>query len=132
MDNEAKKQLEEGLELSIDFAKRGRLVPTIVQNAFSKEVLMLGYTNRQTLDETLRSGYATFWSTSRNELWKKGETSGDFLKVREIRIDCDQDALIYIVEPEGKGACHTKNNSEKTRTSCFYRRVGTNGRLEFI
>jgi phosphoribosyl-AMP cyclohydrolase len=119
-----KKQLEEGAELGIDFAKRGGFVPAIVQDVKDGRVLMLAYVNAEAFATTLEKGMATFWSTSRNELWTKGETSGDFLKIVEILTDCDQDALIYRVEPQGGGACHTKNpETGKTRESCFYRRL---------
>lgn len=119
-----KKQLEEGAELQIDFDKRGGLVPAVVQDVADGRVLMLAYVNREALQTTFDKGMATFWSTSRNELWTKGETSGDFLKIVEILVDCDQDALVYRVEPQGGGACHTKDaQTGKTRPTCFYRRV---------
>jgi len=119
-----KKQLEEGNELGIDFAKRGGFVPAVVQDVRDGRVLMLAYVNAEAFATTLEKGMATFWSTSRNELWTKGETSGDFLKIVEILTDCDQDALIYRVEPQGGGACHTKNpETGKTRESCFYRKL---------
>jgi len=119
-----KKQLEEGNELGIDFAKRGGFVPAVVQDAKDGRVLMLAYVNAEAFATTLEKGMATFWSTSRNELWTKGETSGDFLKIVEILTDCDQDALIYRVEPQGGGACHTKSpQTGKTRESCFYRKL---------
>jgi len=125
------KQLEEGSGLKIQFDKRGGLVPAIAQDNCSGEILILGYANQEALDETIRTGYATFWSTSRNELWTKGKTSGDFLAVREILTDCDQDALVYKVERLGSGACHTKNIQGKARKSCFYRRI-KDGQLEFL
>ncbi len=115
--------LEEGLDLSIQFEKRGGLVPAIVQDYGSGEVLMLGYVNPEALKVTIETGYATFWSTSRNELWTKGKTSGDYLEVKEIRVDCDQDALVYVVERLSSGACHTKDSKGETRRSCFYRRI---------
>jgi len=119
-----KKQLEEGTELGIDFVKRGGFVPAVVQDVKDGRVLMLAYVNAEAFATTLEKGMATFWSTSRNELWTKGETSGDFLKIVEILTDCDQDALIYRVEPQGGGACHTKNpDTGKTRESCFYRKL---------
>ena len=119
-----KKQLEEGLVARVDFDKRGGLVPGVVQDADSGQILMLAYINEPALQKSLDSGMATFWSTSRNELWTKGETSGDFLKIVDILIDCDQDALIYRVEPQGGGACHTRDpDSGATRKSCFYRRI---------
>ncbi|WP_211253902.1 phosphoribosyl-AMP cyclohydrolase [Pelobacter seleniigenes] len=117
-----KKTLEEGSMLQIDFVKRGGLVPTVVQDVADGRILMLAYVNELALTTTLEKGMATFWSTSRNELWTKGETSGDFLKIVEILTDCDQDALVYRVAPQGGGACHTKDPvSGKTRPSCFYR-----------
>ncbi|PWJ44141.1 phosphoribosyl-AMP cyclohydrolase [Sediminitomix flava] len=128
-------KLEEGDILSLQFEKRNGLLPVVVQEVKSKEILMLGYANKEAFEETLRSKYATFWSTSRNELWTKGLTSGDTLKVVEIRVDCDQDAIIYIVEKEGRGACHTKSKKGTARTSCFYRKMNLTeeeGELEFI
>jgi len=125
-------KLEEVLSLSIQFEKRGGLVPVIVQDIATLEVLMLGYANELAIHETLHSGYATFWSTSRNELWTKGKTSGDLLSVEKILIDCDQDTLLYQVRPEGKGACHTHNRNHETRRSCFYRTVNESGELSFI
>jgi len=119
----AKKELEEGSELNIDFEKRGGLATAIVQDVRDGRILMLAYVNKEALEETLNSSMATFWSTSRNELWKKGATSGDFLKIIDIYVDCDQDALVYRVEPQGKGACHTKDAAGETRKSCFYRKV---------
>lgn len=119
-----KKQLEEGNELAIDFVKRGGLVPAVVQDVKDGRVLMLAYVNAEALTTSLEKGMATFWSTSRNELWTKGETSGDFLKIVEILTDCDQDALIYRVAPQGGGACHTRNpETGKTRETCFYRKL---------
>ncbi len=117
-------ELEEGRELLIDFAKRGGVVPVVVQDIADGRILMLAYVNRQALETTLEKGMATFWSTSRNELWTKGETSGDFLKIVDIYIDCDQDALIYRVELQGGGSCHTRDPvSGQTRASCFYRKL---------
>jgi phosphoribosyl-AMP cyclohydrolase len=119
-----KKMLEEGFEVCIDFDKRGGLIPAIVQDVKDGRVLMLAYVNAEAYQTTLKKGMATFWSTSRNELWTKGETSGDFLKIVEILTDCDQDALIYKVEPQGGGSCHTRNpETGKTRETCFYRKV---------
>ena len=118
-----KKMLEEGTKLLIDFEKRGGLIPAVVQDVADGRILMLAYVNPEALKITLEKGMATFWSTSRNELWTKGETSGDFLKIVEILTDCDQDALVYRVEPQGGGACHTRDpESGKTRSSCFYRK----------
>lgn len=119
-----KKALEEGRELHIDFEKRGGLVPTVVQDVKDGRILMLAYVNDLALKTTIAKGMATFWSTSRNELWTKGETSGDYLKIIEILTDCDQDALVYKVEPQGGGACHTQDpDTGKTRETCFYRQL---------
>ena len=119
-----KQTLEEGLVLNADYEKRGGFVPCVVQDVTDGSILMLAYVNQLALDTTREKGMATFWSTSRNELWTKGETSGDFLKIEEVLIDCDQDALIYRVLPQGAGACHTKNPEAGTaRKSCFYRGV---------
>ena len=88
------------------------LAPAIVQDAASGEVLMLAWMNRESLRQTLETGLATFWSRSRGALWRKGETSGNAMRVREVRADCDRDALLMVVDPAGP-ACHTG-----TRT-CF-------------
>ncbi|MBS3119436.1 phosphoribosyl-AMP cyclohydrolase [Candidatus Woesearchaeota archaeon] len=131
-----KTQLEEGLELAVQFEKRGGIVPVIVQDASSGQVLMLAYANRAALEETLKSGDATFWSTSRNQLWTKGGISGNRLRVDGaacgLYVDCDQDALIYRVERIGGGACHTRNSAGRPRISCFYRKITDAGGLEFI
>ena len=92
------------------------LIPTIVQNAHSGDVLMLGFMNEESLKRTLELGQAVFWSRSRSELWRKGETSGNTLAVQEIRIDCDADALLLLVDPAGP-TCHTKAES------CFFRKL---------
>ena len=97
----------------IRFDEKG-LVPAIAQDVRTGQVLMLAYMNRESLEETLRSGYATYFSRSRQQLWKKGETSGHVQKVLEIRYDCDEDALLLKVEQTG-AACHTGEYS------CFYR-----------
>lgn len=113
-----------------DFAKRGGLVPAVVQSVVDGEVLMLGWVNAEAWERTLSTGKATFWSTSRNELWEKGATSGDWLTIVEIRVDCDDDTILYRVKPEGQGACHTRNQAGQTRSSCFYRAVGADGSLK--
>jgi phosphoribosyl-AMP cyclohydrolase len=103
--------------ISIDFAKSGGLVPAIIQDHRTGEVLMLGFMNAQALAETQRSGEVTFFSRSRNKLWKKGESSGHVLKLRELLLDCDADALLLRVEPLGPGVCH------EGYRSCFFRRL---------
>ncbi|ANQ48201.1 phosphoribosyl-AMP cyclohydrolase [Flammeovirga yaeyamensis] len=127
-----KLELEEGKELNIQFDKRGGLVPVIVQDIDSMEILMQGWGNEASLKMTLEKGMATFWSTSRNELWTKGETSGDYLKMVDILTDCDQDVLLYKVKMMGNGACHTKNKEGNARKSCFYRVVDSKNELEKI
>jgi len=117
-----KKLIEEGDQLVLQFEKRAGLLPVIVQEHETGEVLMLGYANDEAFKKTIHSGMATFWSTSRGEIWTKGETSGDYLHVVHIRVDCDQDALLYQVRLEGKGVCHTKNIQRQSRKSCFYRK----------
>jgi phosphoribosyl-AMP cyclohydrolase len=94
------------------------LVPAIVQETGTNEVLMVGWMNREALERTLQSGRTWFWSRSRREYWCKGETSGDRQYLREARYDCDVDALLFVVEQEGRGACHTGERS------CFFRSFG--------
>ena len=114
--------LEHGTELAPRFDAAG-LIPAITTHADSGEVLMLGYMNAEALERTLATGEVHYFSRSRNELWRKGATSGQIQKVTEIRIDCDQDALLVRVHPQGDGgACHTG-----ART-CFYRTI-EDGRL---
>ena len=91
-----------------------RLVPAIVQDAFTKDVLMMAWMNAESLQLTLEKGEAVFWSRSRQEIWHKGATSGNIQSVVEIRVDCDEDTLLVLVDPAG-AACHT---GERT---CFYR-----------
>lgn len=105
----------------------------VAQEADSGQVLMQGYVNPAALEKTIRTGYATFWSTSRQCLWTKGETSGEYLEIKDILIDCDQDALIYQVHLTGTGVCHTKQQDGKPRKACFYRKLNREtGKLEFI
>lgn len=100
-----------------DFDKRGGLLPVIAQDVASGEVLMVAYMNREAWHRTLETGHATYWSTSRNALWVKGETSGHLQRVREVRVDCDADAVLLRVEQVGGIACH------EGYRSCFFRRV---------
>ena len=112
--------------MEIDFQKSGGLVPAIIQDERSGEVLMLGFMNGDSLAETRRLGEAVFFSRSRNKLWKKGESSGHVLRVREIRVDCDADALLVRVEPVGPGVCH------EGYRSCFFRALGADGDATII
>ena len=112
-----REQIEEGTAFAPKFDDAG-LIPAIVTDAGSGDVLMFAWMNAEALRLTLEEGVATFYSRSRRKLWKKGETSGEVLKVTEVRTDCDQDVIWLKVEPQGRGAaCHTG------RRSCFYRVV---------
>ena len=90
----------------IDFEKSGGLIPVIVQDSETRDVLTLAYSNKESLELTKKTGNSWFWSRSRNKLWMKGEESGNTQKVKQILVDCDFDAVIYLVEPSGP-ACHT-------------------------
>jgi phosphoribosyl-AMP cyclohydrolase len=131
-------ELEEGKALNLDFTKLRKVancgadvLPAIAQDATTGEVLIVGYANQLALDTALDCGMATFWSTSRNELWIKGKTSGDYLKIEEIRVNCEQNSILYKVSPAGKGACHTKSQDGTARSGCYYRRLQKDGSLEF-
>ena len=101
----------------LDFDKLGGLVPAIIQDAASGRVLMLGFMNDEAFRKTVQTGFATFFSRSRNKLWLKGESSGHRLVVKEISTDCDQDAVLIKVEAMGPGVCH------EGYQSCFFRRL---------
>ncbi len=103
----------------IDFEKNNGLVPVIVQDVDTNEVLMLAYMNEEALNKTLNSGYAHYFSRSRNKLWKKGESSGNIQEVKEVLIDCDNDTILLKVKQTGS-ACHTG------RKSCFFTNLKTN------
>jgi phosphoribosyl-AMP cyclohydrolase len=105
------------MELNPNFKKRGGTVPVITQDSETGEVLMLAYANPEAYEQTVKTGIATYYSTSRKEVWVKGQTSGNKQSVREILIDCDEDAVIYKVTQRGKGACHTGQRT------CFYRSI---------
>ncbi len=100
--------------IEIDFKKGNGLIPVIIQDAITNEVLMLGYMNQEAWEETLKSRKVTYWSRSRNQLWVKGERSGHFQEVKEIYLDCDGDALLIKVNQIGGAACHTGYRS------CFH------------
>ncbi len=120
-------------ELLLDFGEDGNtLLPVVTQDFKSKEVLILAFVNREAYDETVKSGYATYYSRSRKELWKKGLTSGDMFRIEEIRINCEQNSLLYLVTPEGKGACHAKKDDGMPYKSCYYRKILKNGSLEIV
>ena len=132
-------ELEEGSVLNLDFTKLRKVAScdadvllAIAQDVQSGEVLIVGYANQLALDTARECGMATFWSTSRNELWIKGKTSGDYLEIKEIRVNCEQNSILYRVIPAGKGACHTKNELGVARTGCYYRTINKEGTLDFI
>lgn len=122
----AKDVVEEGLEFVPRFDANGS-IPAIAQDAETGEILMFAYMNREALDLTIQTGSATYFSRSRQKLWKKGEESGHVQKVEQILVDCDQDCLVLRVTVEG-GQCHVGYQS------CFYRAVkaGSRNELEFI
>lgn len=135
------KEIEETTNLQLDFLKLQKIqnnlkltdvIPVAVQNVETKEVLLIAYVNKEALDYSIKNGIATFWSTSRNELWEKGKTSGDYLELIEIRVNCEQNSLLFLVKPK-KGVCHTQDKDGNTRKSCFYRKVNLSKKeLNFI
>lgn len=131
--------VEEGTAAEIDFEKIRRaakspqgLIPVVLQHAETKDVLFVGYANAVALRETLETGKAVLWSASRDELWRKGATSGDELELDEVRVNCEQNALLYLVRPVAGGVCHTVGHDGETRPTCFYRRVKDRSTLEFV
>ena len=123
---DASKNIEEGLEFTPKFDEDG-LITAIAQDVNTGQVLMVAYMNREALDLTLKNGYATYFSRSRQKLWKKGEQSGHIQKIHEILVDCDQDCLVLKVSVDA-GQCHVGYQS------CFYRAVEENGenKLKFV
>lgn len=122
------KEPEEGLTLQLDFDKLAKaaqcpgVLPVAVQNADTKEVILVAYINKVALDKTIATRTLVLWSTSRNELWEKGKTSGETFDVLEIRVNCEQNSLLMIVRPKRGGICHTKNKAGQPR-NCYYRRL---------
>ena len=112
-------RVDEALLRHVDFDKMDGLVPAIVQDASDGTVLTMAYMDAEALRRTLESGRSWFYSRSRHEYWQKGETSGDRQYVREVRMDCDGDALGVLVDQHGRGACHTGERS------CFHRTIGS-------
>lgn len=103
--------------IALNFEKCGGLIPTIVQDFGTGEILMLAFMNEAAWEETLKTGKATFWSRTRQELWVKGKSSGNVQLIKEIRIDCDDDTILLKVEQVGGAACHTGYRS------CFFKKV---------
>jgi phosphoribosyl-AMP cyclohydrolase len=123
-------EFEEGTRLVLDFGKLAAVaasgagvVPVVLQDADSRDVLFVGYANEEALEASLRERIAVLWSTSRNELWRKGATSGDVLELAEIRVNCEQNSLLYLVRRTTGGACHTLLPSGSSRPDCFYRTI---------
>ena len=128
--------LEEGSELKIDFDKIAKasakcpgIVPVAIQNADTQEVILVAYTNEAAFRKSIETRTLVLWSTSRNELWEKGKTSGETFELVEVRVNCEQNALLYRVRPRRGGICHTKNREGRPR-NCFYRKLDpATGRL---
>lgn len=112
--------------MELDFKKLDGLLPAVIQDAGTSEVLMLGFMNAEAYAATQASGEVTFFSRSRNKLWRKGEQSGHVLRVREIRVDCDLDALLIRVDALGPGVCH------EGYRSCFFRDLSRNGESKVV
>ncbi|MDP0499485.1 MAG: phosphoribosyl-AMP cyclohydrolase [Verrucomicrobiota bacterium JB022] len=134
-------ELEEGSVEALDFTKLNQIgqqglhvIPAVAQEVETGDVVMLGYVNREALEAAQRERKAVFWSTSRNELWIKGLTSGNYLELEDIRVNCEQNSILYRVRLRGDGACHTlvAGQKKRHRRSCYYRRLGDDGKLEMI
>ena len=121
--------LEEGTKLQLDFTKLATaarkcpdIIPVAVQNIDTNEVILVAYTNEKALKLAVETRTAVFWSTSRNELWEKGKTSGETFDLLEVYVNCEQNSLLYKVRPKRGGICHTKNQKGQAR-NCYYRRL---------
>lgn len=125
-------ELEEGLILNLDWQKLEKavagtkgIIPVVVQEVDSREVILVAYINQQAFEESLKLQKLVLWSTSRNELWIKGATSGETFELIEAYVNCEQNSLLFIVRPERGGICHTKNSNGEPR-NCYYRRIDIN------
>ena len=132
-------ELEEGTALRLEYDKLCkigeqdlRVVPVVLQNADSGDVLYVAYANREALEKTLELRQAVLWSTSRNELWHKGATSGDTLDLVDVRVNCEQNSLLYRVRPTRGGVCHTRDAKGQSRPTCYYRRLDNETDLDFL
>jgi phosphoribosyl-AMP cyclohydrolase len=130
--------LEEGTIQQLDFDKVGkigrsghRVLPVVLQEAESGEVLFVGYANDEAFRMTLELGSAVLYSTSREEIWHKGATSGDTLSLVDVRVNCEQNSLLYRVRRDRGGACHTLDENSATRAGCYYRIVTSPNELAF-
>lgn len=122
-------ELEEGAVLKLDFDKIAKVagtspgvIPVAVQDVSTQEVILVAYINQQALEASLRTRIATFWSTSRNELWIKGQQSGNTYELVEALVNCEQNSLVFKVRPKASGICHTSNSRGSAR-NCYYRRL---------
>lgn len=125
--------LEESNQLNLQFEKRGGLLPVAVQESSTGEILMIASVNQEAFDYSIKNKIATFYSTSRKKLWIKGETSGNYIKLDEVLVDCDQDALVFKVTLVKDGVCHTFNQNQESRKACFYRKINLEtNELDFL
>ena len=131
--------LEEGTVQQLDFDKIGgvgrdghQVLPVVLQEVESGEVLFVGYANEEALRMTLEMKSAVLYSTSRNQIWHKGATSGDTLSLIDVRVNCEQNSLLYLVRRDGQGACHTLGAAGSSRSGCYYRSLTTIEDLAFI
>ncbi|HPF99543.1 MAG TPA: phosphoribosyl-AMP cyclohydrolase [Kiritimatiellia bacterium] len=130
-------KIEETSKLKLDFAKLEKavasspgIIPVAVQNADTNEVILVAYTNELAFRKSVETRSLVLWSTSRNELWEKGKTSGETFDLVEVRVNCEQNSLLYKVRPRRGGICHTKNKNGAPR-NCYYRKLKLeNGTLE--
>ena len=123
------KELEEGNALQLDFNKLAKVaegspdvIPVAVQHADTQEVILVAYVNELALNHSLKTSIATFWSTSRRELWIKGATSGETFELLETRVNCEQNSVLFVVRPKRGNICHTKNEAGEPR-NCYYRKI---------
>ena len=131
--------LEEGNEIQLDFAKIAKIaencsdvIPVAVQDADTNELILVAYTNELAFKKSIEDHTLVLWSTSRNELWEKGKTSGETFELVDAFVNCDQNSLLYKVKPRRGGICHTKNKNGEPR-NCYYRRINPEtGELENI
>lgn len=133
------KLLEEGTTLQLDFTKIAKVaekcpdvIPVAVQNFDTKEVILVAYVNEKALKVAVETRTAVFWSTSRNELWEKGKSSGEVFDLLEVYVNCEQNSLLFVVRPRRGNICHTKNQKGEAR-NCYYRRLNMEtGELENV
>ena len=128
--------IESSTELTLDFKKLTGLsqmdvLPVVVQHFQTKDVLILAYINEIALQRSLKEKKAIFWSTSRNTLWVKGASSGAYLFLNEVRVNCEQNSLLFLVTPMGTGVCHTKDRHGTHRPTCYYRMLDADTTLTF-